>query len=93
MVVQLTQLRTGRAWSAKDLSVECEEATPLRGVSGAALDMEVILERYAQLPKNFCVALFVLVVLTLKEFWSLLRMCFRILAPVCGTFLQFLGRI
>lgn len=48
-VAQMAQLRMGKAWSDKDLTVECDEATPLRGVSGAALDIELILQRCAQL--------------------------------------------
>ena len=46
-LLQIAQLRTGKAWEAKGLPVDCHEATPLCGVSGAALDMELIMRRCA----------------------------------------------
>ena len=52
LFVQIAQLRTGRSWEAKGLAVECDEATPLCGVSGAALDIEVVLQRCAHLPSS-----------------------------------------
>ena len=91
MVAQLTQLRTGRAWSAKDLSVECEEATPLRGVSGAALDMEVILERCAQLPTSIRIA--VACVCSSDRGIECVANLFQSIGTPCGIFMQHIGRI
>ncbi|KAK9810230.1 hypothetical protein WJX72_007025 [[Myrmecia] bisecta] len=42
---EVAKLRKGESWHAAHLNVYPEEATPLEGIAGAALDIECILER------------------------------------------------
>jgi sucrose-6-phosphate hydrolase SacC (GH32 family) len=46
-VPELRELRSGRAWAAKGLEVNCREPYPLEGVTSPALDIELILQRCA----------------------------------------------
>ena len=45
-VPEITSLRRGESWRAQQLTIHPEESTPLEGVVGSALDIEVVLERW-----------------------------------------------
>ena len=44
-VPEITALRRGDSWRSQQLYIHPDESTPLEGVVGSALDIEVVLER------------------------------------------------
>ena len=44
-VPEVAALRRGDSWRAQQLYIHPDESTPLEGVVGSALDIEVVLER------------------------------------------------
>ena len=44
-VPEITALRRGDSWRSQQLYIYPDESTPLEGVVGSALDIEIVLER------------------------------------------------
>ena len=44
-VPEVANLRRGRCWKARHVSIEQEEITPLEGLRGSSLDIELVLDR------------------------------------------------
>ena len=51
---EVNRLRQGDCWRASQLQIFPEEATPLEGVAGAALDIVCVLERCEAGHAAFC---------------------------------------
>lgn len=47
---EVNRLRQGECWRSSHLQIFQEEATPLEGVAGPALDIICVLERYISFP-------------------------------------------
>ena len=48
-VPEVSNLRRGQCWKTRHLSIAEEEMTPLEGLRGSSLDIEVVLDRSAAL--------------------------------------------
>ena len=44
-VPEVANLRRGRCWKARHVAIEQEEITPLEGLRGSSLDIELVLDR------------------------------------------------
>ncbi len=44
-VPEVSNLRRGQCWKTRHLSIQEEEMTPLEGLRGSSLDIEVVLDR------------------------------------------------
>ena len=58
-VPEVSNLRRGQCWKTRHLSIQEEEMTPLEGLRGASLDIEVVLDRSVShvLPWGCCLVL------------------------------------
>ncbi len=58
-VPEVSNLRRGQCWKTRHLSIPEEEMTPLEGLRGSSLDIEVVLDRYRLLPQLDVISLYI----------------------------------